>query len=84
MLVPKTATRFVLGYKPISDRIMTVKIKSSPFNLNVVQVYAPTTEATEEDIDNFYTQLESTIKDLPRREIVSSGGLKRKDWKHSR
>jgi len=49
---------------------MTVKIKSSPFNLNVVQVYAPTTEATEEDIDNFYTLLESTIKDLPRREIV--------------
>lgn len=59
-----------MGYNTVSDRILTLKIKSHPCNTNIIQVYAPTAESTEEDIESFYGQLEETISDLPRGKIL--------------
>ncbi|XP_071580973.1 uncharacterized protein [Temnothorax nylanderi] len=41
----------------------------SVLGYNIIQVYAPTAESTEEAIETFYEQLENTINDLPRGEI---------------
>lgn len=70
MLLSSAANRAVLGYKAVNDRILTLKFKSHPLNINVIQVYAPTAESTEEAIETFYEQLENTINDLPRGEIL--------------
>lgn len=45
---------------PINETIMLVKIKTIPVNVNIVHVYAPTSEY-EEDIKNFYTNLTDHI-----------------------
>lgn len=52
--IPKLWTESVLGYNPVSDRIITMKLSASPCALNIIQVYAPTSAATEEKIENFY------------------------------
>lgn len=39
-MLPKDLKNCVLGYEPICDRVMTVKLKATPVNLNIVQVYA--------------------------------------------
>ena len=44
----------LLGYNPVSDRIMTVRVQASPWNLTLIQVYAPTNQATEQENDTFY------------------------------
>lgn len=69
-LLPKTTARAVLGYNPVSDRIITIKIKSNPFNINIVQVYAPTAEASKETLEMYYEQLDNTINQLPSGEIL--------------
>lgn len=50
-----------MGYEPVSDRIITIKIKASPINFNVIQVYAPTSTATFEAIEKFFSGLEFTM-----------------------
>ena len=38
-----------------------LKIQGKPFNIAIVQVYAPTSASTDDEIDELYNLLESTI-----------------------
>ncbi|KAL0852028.1 hypothetical protein ABMA28_000290 [Loxostege sticticalis] len=76
VIIHKKYNNCVLGYKPINDRIMTIKINCKPIVINIVQVYAPTAQSLECDIDSFYEVLEDTINGLPRREMLIVQG----DW----
>lgn len=62
MIVKREIAKAVIGFTPISDRVMLLKINSSPSNINIIQVYAPTSESTEEEIENFYQTLENSLK----------------------
>ena len=48
----------VLGYHSVNGRIMMIRFQARPFNLAIIQVYAPTSVADEEDVDVFYDQLQ--------------------------
>ena len=41
---------------------LLVKLKASPLDINIIQVYAPTSASTEEELDNFYKELETAKK----------------------
>ena len=41
---------------------MLFKIKGRPFDMAIVQIYAPTSESEEEDIDHFYEDLDKAVK----------------------
>lgn len=69
-LIPIHQNNCVMGYEPVSDRIISIKLKSSPMNLNIVQVYAPTSTASDEAIEKFYSELESTMAKVPSRELL--------------
>ena len=43
-----------IGYNPSSNRIMTIRLHAKPTDITIVQVYAPTSTASEDDIDEFY------------------------------
>jgi len=66
----KEAARTVLGYNPICDRIITLRIQAKPANLSMVQVYAPTAEADEKDHEEFYGKLQDTIAGIPKGDII--------------
>lgn len=68
--------RFVLGYNPVSDRIITLKLNTKPCLLNIVQIYAPTAQASDEDINEFYGRLEKTLDEIPNRQMTIVLG----DW----
>lgn len=53
----------------ISDRVIMIQLKSSPFNINLVQVYAPTSQSSEEDIETFYSQVEIATKTFQDKNI---------------
>lgn len=59
----------VLGYNPVSDRIITLKLNTKPCRMNIIQVYAPTSSSTEAEIVAFYDQLDDTYNSLPKREV---------------
>ena len=50
-----------------SDRVMVARFQARPFNMSVVQVYAPTSDGTDEQVEQFYADLETTLDDNRRR-----------------
>ncbi|KAL0810291.1 hypothetical protein ABMA28_010450 [Loxostege sticticalis] len=76
ILLPKHMNKYVLGYNPISDRIITMRINAKPNVLNIVQIYAPTAKAPDSVIDAFYESLVATLGKIPKREVTIILG----DW----
>ena len=44
----------VLGCNLKNDRMISVHFQGKPFNITVTQVYAPTTNAQEAEVEHFY------------------------------
>ena len=51
----------MIGYWPISDRVVMVKLQMKPFNINMIQVYAPTQDYDDENIEEFYEQIQLSV-----------------------
>ena len=60
----------LMGFWVVSSRVIVVKLKASPFNITVIQVYAPTTDHSEEEIDEFYEQLETAKRQAGSQDIL--------------
>ena len=70
LLLSKVVSKSVLGYCALSDRILLVRIRGKPFNLSIIQVYAPTGASSEEEIEDIYSDLEDTYKKCGNQGIV--------------
>ena len=46
-----------------------MKLKGTPFNINVFQLYAPTKDSTEEELENFYEKLTKAREQCKEHEI---------------
>ena len=57
------------GYWPVNDRILVVKLSGKPFDIYIIQVYAPTSACTDEDIEKFYEDLEKTKNNLKSQDV---------------
>lgn len=69
MILNNQTNATVKGFIPISDRVALIKIKAKPFDLNIIQSYAPTSESNEQEIENFYEQLRAALKHTKKEEI---------------
>lgn len=76
MLLSPRARRSLIGCSPVNSRIITARFKAQPTNLTIIQVYAPTSASTEEEIDEFYNDIEKVIKDIPKKDLMILTG----DW----
>jgi hypothetical protein len=76
VIVNKKIKEAITGYQLVNDRILVIKFRAQPMNLNVIQIYAPTSLSSKEDIQHFYNCLSETIKENPtKRSPVSNGRL---------
>ena len=64
ILTNETANALI-GYDPVSDRILKVYIKPKPCNLSIIQYYAPTSTASGEELEEFYSHLQETMDRIP-------------------
>ena len=55
--VNKRVRNAVLGSNLINDRMISVHLQGKPFNITVIQVYAPTSNAEEAEVKRFYGDL---------------------------
>ena len=62
LIINKKVQNAVLGSNLKNDRIITVCFQGKPFNITVTQVYAPTTDTKEAEVDRFYEVLEDLLE----------------------
>ena len=78
-LVHKDVVDAVLGCQPVFSRLISIRLRAAPFNITIIQVYAPTSGHDDSEVDHFYQQLQETIDQTPKKDILvvqGSGMLK--------
>ena len=50
--------------------MITVSFQGKPFNIKVIQVYVPTTDAEEAEVDQFYEDLEDLLELTPKNYVL--------------
>ena len=55
---------------PKNDRMLLVKIKSSPYNVNILVTYTPTSEAEDHGINSYYRDLDELYSGCESNEIT--------------
>ena len=75
MLAPE-AQRALIGWEPVSSRIITAKFtsKRKNINLHIIQCYAPTNDADDEKKDEFYLQLQAIVEKASTKDMVMMMG----------
>ena len=66
-----------MGCRPVSSRLITIRLRAVPFNITIVQAYAPTSENDDKKIEECYDQLQNVIEQAPKKDILVVQG----DWK---
>ena len=67
----------------VSERIMILKLEASNCNITIIQIYAPTENSSQEEIENFYAQLESIMEDHKSQRNFTLGDFNSKVDKKS-
>ena len=57
-IVKKRVQNAVLGCSFRNNRMISVCFQGKPFNIIVIQAYAPTSNAKEAEVENFYEDLQ--------------------------
>ena len=74
-MVNKRVQNAVLGCNLKNDRMMSVCFQGKPFNITVIQVYAPTS-AEEAEVELFYEDLQDLLGLTPKKDVLFIIG----DW----
>ena len=76
LLLSKQAQKALIGYNPISSRIISARFDAAPFKITVIHVYAPTSSSSEEDIEAFYNHVEDALAKTDKKDVIILTG----DW----
>ena len=66
----------VLGCTLNNDRMITLCFQGKPFNITVIQVYAPTSNTEEAEVEWFYEDLQDLLELTPPNDVLFIIG----DW----
>ena len=60
----------ILGCDLKIDRMTSVRFQGKPFNITVIQVYAPTSNAEEAEVEWFYEDLQDLLEVTPQKDVL--------------
>ena len=75
-VVNKRVRNAVLGCNLKNDRMISVRFQGKPLNITVIQVYAPTSNAEEAEVERFYKDLDDLLELTPKKDVLFIIG----DW----
>ena len=74
--VNKRVQNTVLGCNLKNNRMISVHFQGKPFNITLIQVYAPTSNAEEAEVEQFYEDLQDLLEPAPKKDVLFIIG----DW----
>ena len=75
-MVNKRVQNAVLGCNLKNDRKISVRFQGKPFTITVIQAYAPTSNAEEAEVEQFYEDLQDLLEQTPKKDVLFIIG----DW----
>ena len=76
IIVKKRVWNAELGCNLKNDRMSSVHFQGKPFNITVIQTYAPTSNAEEAEVEWFYENLQDLLELTPQKDVLFIIG----DW----
>ena len=76
IMANKSVQNVILGCKLKNDRMISVRFQGKPFNIRVIQAYAPTTNTEEAEVEWFYEDLQDLLELTPQKYLLFIIG----DW----
>ena len=61
LMFDKMTEKSIISWEPVSERIITARLRTRFTNATMIQVYAPTEAACDSDKDEFYEQLNQVM-----------------------
>ena len=75
-MVNKRVQNALPGCNLKNNRIISIRFQGKPFNITVIQVYAPTSNAEEAEVERFYQDLQDLLELTPKKDVLFIIG----DW----
>ena len=69
-MINERVQKAVLGCNLKKNRMISVHFQGKPFNITVIQVYAPTRIAEEAEVEQFYEDLQDLLELTPKRDVL--------------
>ena len=69
-MVNQRVQNAVLGSNLKHDRMISVHFQGKPFNITVIQVYSPTSNAEEAEVERFYEDLQDLLELTPKKDVL--------------
>ena len=60
----------MLGYVTVAERIMMIKFNGKPFKYNIIQVYMPTSDHVDDEVEGIYKQVKQLMRKRKNEEIT--------------
>ena len=76
VMVNKRVQNSVFGCSLKNDRMISVHFQGKPFNITVIQVYAPTSNTEKAEVERFYEDLQDLLELTPKKDVLFIIG----DW----
>ena len=75
-MVNKRVQNTVLGCNLKNNRMISVHFQGKPFNITVIQIYAPTSNAEKAEVGRFYEDLQDLLELTSKKDVLFIIG----DW----
>ncbi|KAI5708046.1 hypothetical protein M8J77_015361 [Diaphorina citri] len=70
IIVSKTIANSVTNFIPFSERLILIQISATPVNLNIIQVYAPTADKPDTEVEELYNSINQIYEKLPKQDAT--------------
>ena len=70
IMVSKRVRNAVLGCNNTNNSMISVRFQGKPFNITIIQVYAPTSNAEETEVERFYEDLQDLVEVTPQKYVL--------------
>ena len=76
LLVHKDIVNTVMGCRPVSSRLTTIRLRAIPFNITIVQAHVQMSDYGDNETEEFCDQLQNVIDQTPKKDIL----VVQRDW----